>query len=203
MKKSLMHLVCGLSLAIAGAAYAVTGDPVAGESKAAVCAACHGIDGNSAAPTFPKLAGQHADYTAKQLANYKSGDRENAIMMPQAAGLSEQDMADLAAYYATLQTSVGVAGENAAPMGEAIFRAGIPGSNTPACASCHGANGAGIPGAGFPQLSGQHADYVATQLRAYRDGSRATDANAMMRSATKRMTDAEIDAVAAYIQGLF
>lgn len=203
MKKFLMHLTCGLSFVLGGAAFATTGDPVAGESKAMVCAACHGADGNALAPTFPKLAGQHADYTAKQLAEFKSGARANTIMMPQAASLSEQDMADLAAFYAAQKSSVGVAGEGAVPQGEGIYRAGIPGSGTPACASCHGANGAGIPGAGFPQLSGQHASYIAAQLRMFRDGSRNTDPNGVMRSAAKRMTDAEIDAVSAYIQGLF
>ncbi|MEM7377815.1 MAG: c-type cytochrome [Pseudomonadota bacterium] len=202
MKQFLVPLICGAALAVSGVALA-DGDAAAGKGKAMVCAACHGADGNAAAPTFPKLAGQHADYTIKQLAEFKSGARANAIMMPQAAGLSDQDMADLAAFYAEQTGSVGVAGDGALPLGETIYRAGIPGSNTPACASCHGPNAAGVPGAGFPMLSGQHAAYTAAQLRAYRDGSRNTDPNGVMRAATKRMTDAEIDAVAAYIQGLY
>ncbi|MEM6985245.1 MAG: c-type cytochrome [Pseudomonadota bacterium] len=202
MKKYLFPLVCSVVFAISGVALA-NGDAAVGKGKATVCAACHGADGNAPAPTFPKLAGQHADYTIKQLAEFKSGARDNAIMMPQAAGLSDQDMADLAAFYAEQQGTVGVAGDGAVPLGETIYRAGIPGSDTPACASCHGMNGSGIPGAGFPMLSGQHATYTAEQLRAYRAGTRNTDPNGVMRTATKRMTDAEIDAVAAYIQGLF
>lgn len=202
MKTILFPVILSAALAAGTNAHA-NGDVVAGQSKSAVCAACHGADGNSLAPTFPKLAGQHPDYTIKQLAAYKSGARANAIMMPQAANLSDQDMADLAAFYAAQQGSVGVAGDGAIPLGEAIYRAGIAESGTPACMGCHGPAGAGVPGAGFPMLSGQHATYTAEQLRAYRDGTRNSDPNAVMRTAAKRMTDAEIDAVAAYIQGLY
>lgn len=202
MKKFLFPLICSAAFALGSIAHA-NGDPEAGKGKVTTCVACHGADGNAVAPTFPKLAGQHADYTVKQLAAFKSGERANPLMMPMAANLSDQDMADIAAFYAEQTGTVGVAGDGAVPLGETIYRAGIPGSGTPACASCHGANGAGVPGAGFPMLSGQHATYTAAQLRAYRDGSRASDANAVMRTATKRMTDAEIDAVAAYIQGLY
>jgi cytochrome c553 len=189
------------SLAAAGTVQAA-GDAEAGKAKSAACAACHGVDGNSAAPNFPKLAGQHADYTAKQLAEFKSGERKDFIMNGMAAPLSEQDMADLAAYYASLKPSVGKAAEDKVALGETVYRAGNSASGVSACAACHGPAGNGNPMAKFPSLSGQHADYTAAQLKNFRAGARANDAGSMMRGIAKKMTDAEIEAVSQYIQGL-
>lgn len=200
MAKGKMLAVCAaltmVSPAMAG------GDAEAGKGKSTPCAACHGTDGNSAAPTFPKIAGQHADYAAKQLADFKSGARVNALMAGQVAGLSEQDMADLGAYFATQTPNIGKAKEETLALGESIYRGGIAETGTAACMACHGANGAGVPGSGFPQLNGQFSDYTKSQLLAFRDGSRNNDANSMMRDIAKRMTDAEIQAVSDYIEGL-
>ena len=178
------------------------GDAEAGKSKSAMCAACHGPDGNSPAPTFPKLAGQHAAYLAKQLAEYKSGERQNATMNGMAAALSEQDIADLAAFYSSQQVTLGKAAEDKVEAGEAVYRAGNTATGVSACAACHGPTGSGNPMANFPSLSGQHADYTVLQLKAFRAGERANDAGSMMRGVAKKMTDAEIEAVAQYIQGL-
>lgn len=189
------------SLAALGSAHAA-GDVEAGKTKSAACAACHGPDGNSIAPNFPNLAGQHADYMVKQLKEYKSGERQNATMNGMAAALSEQDMADISAYYASQTAKVGQAAQDKVALGETIYRAGNAASGVAACAACHGPAGNGNPMANFPSLSGQHAEYTATQLNYFRAGERANDAGAMMRGVAKKMTDAEIEAVSQYIQGL-
>ncbi len=189
------------AMAIASPVWA-GGDAAAGKAKSASCAACHGADGNSAAATFPKIAGQHADYTVKQLANFKDGTRQNALMAGQVAGLSDEDMADLAAFYAAEVAHIGKAKDETLAQGEAIYRGGIAETGTAACLACHGATGSGIPGAGFPQLKGQFADYTKAQLMAFRDGSRSNDDASVMRDVAKRMTDAEITAVSEYIEGL-
>jgi cytochrome c553 len=167
-----------------------------------VCAACHGIDGNSVISTNPKLAQQHPEYIAKQLANFKSGERKNAVMSGMAASLSPEDMANVAAYFGSQKAKVGSAKTNAAgSLGEKIYRGGIASVGVPACASCHGATGAGIP-VQFPRLSGQHADYVVTQLKAFYSGERANDNAKVMRMIAAKMSDADMAAVADYIQGL-
>ena len=167
-----------------------------------VCAACHGIDGNSVISTNPKLAQQHPEYIAKQLANFKSGERKNAVMSGMAASLSPEDMANVAAYFGSQKAKVGSAKTNAAgSIGEKIYRGGIASVGVPACASCHGATGAGIP-VQFPRLSGQHADYVVTQLKAFYSGERANDNAKVMRMIAAKMSDADMAAVADYIQGL-
>ena len=178
------------------------GDIDAGKTKAAMCAACHGTDGNSAAPNFPKLAGQHPEYTVKQLREFKSGERQDATMNGMAAALSDQDMADLGAFYAAQDPSVGKAAQDKVELGETVYRAGNAASGVSACAACHGPGGNGNPMAKFPSLSGQHAEYTALQLKNFRAGARANDAGSMMRGIAKKMTDAEIEAVAQYIQGL-
>jgi cytochrome c553 len=179
------------------------GNAAAGEKiVTGVCAACHGIDGNSVITTNPKLAQQHPEYIAKQLANFKSGERKNAVMSGMAASLSPEDMANVAAYFGSQKAKVGSAKTNAAgSLGEKIYRAGIASVGVPACASCHGANGAGIP-VQFPRLSGQHADYVVTQLKAFYSGERANDNAKVMRMIAAKMSDADMAAVADYIQGL-
>lgn len=178
------------------------GDAEAGKGKSAACAVCHGADGNSAAATFPKIAGQHADYILKQLKDFKSGAREGALMVGQVAALSEEDMADLAAFYAEQEANIGKANEATLAKGEGIYRGGIAETGAAACMACHMVNGAGVPGSGFPQLSGQFADYTKAQLVAFRDGVRSNDGASVMRDITKRMTEAEITAVAEYIEGL-
>ncbi|MGB2833612.1 MAG: c-type cytochrome [Methylotenera sp.] len=165
-----------------------------------VCSACHGADGNSAITLNPKLASQHPEYLQKQLTEFKSGKRANAVMSGMAAGLSDDDMKGLAAYFAKQNLKLGQAKTNGTgSLGEKIYRGGIAATNVPACAACHGATGAGIPKQ-FPRLGGQHADYTLAQLRTLRTGERA-NAPMMMTIATK-MTDAEMAAVADYIQGL-
>ncbi len=175
----------------------------AGKAKSAACAACHGADGNSANPAWPKLAGQHASYLAGQLAAFKSNARVNALMAGQAAALSDADMQDLAAYYAAQKQTPGVADPASVEVAEKIWRGGKPDAAVPACAACHGPSGLGNAGAMYPQLSGQHAPYTASSLRAYRDGSRAgTDQARMMSQVANGLSDSEIDALASYISGL-
>jgi cytochrome c553 len=165
-----------------------------------VCAACHAPDGNSVITLNPKLAGQHAEYLEKQLTEFKSGKRANAVMSGMASMLSDDDMKNLAAYFSSQKLAPGTAKTNGAgSLGEKIYRGGIAATNVPACAACHGATGAGLPKQ-FPRMGGQHADYVQAQLRTFRTGERA-NAPMMMAIATK-MTDAEMAAVADYIQGL-
>ncbi len=167
-----------------------------------VCAACHGVDGNSAIAMYPKLAGQHPEYLQKQLANFKSGERQNAIMSGMAAALSDADMAALAAYFSSQQARAGAATSNGkGSLGEKIYKGGIAANGVPACASCHGANGAGIPSQ-FPRMGGQHAEYTVTQLKAFRAGERHNDNAKVMRMIAKKLTDEEMAAVADYIQGL-
>ena len=191
-----------MSVGLASVAQAA-GNAAAGEKiVTGVCAACHGADGNSVITTNPKLAQQHPEYIAKQLANFKSGERKNAIMSGMAAGLSPEDMANVAAYLGSQKAKVGSAKTNVAgSLGEKIYRGGIASLGVPACASCHGATGAGVP-VQFPRLSGQHADYVVTQLKAFYSGERANDNAKVMRMIAAKMSDADMAAVADYIQGL-
>ena len=191
-----------MSVSLASVAQAA-GNAAAGEKiVTGVCAACHGVDGNSVITTNPKLAQQHPEYIAKQLANFKAGERKNAVMSGIAATLSPEDMANVAAYFGAQKAKVGSAKTNAAgSLGEKIYRGGIASVGVPACASCHGATGAGIP-VQFPRLSGQHADYVVTQLKAFYSGERANDNAKVMRMIAAKMSDADMSAVADYIQGL-
>lgn len=182
---------------------AARGQRIAGQ----VCAACHAADGNSVAATNPKIAGQFAEYLHKQLADFrpqagKKPARENAIMTPLVANLSEDDIQSLAAYYAGQKLRPAAAvDKDLAALGQKIWRGGIAAGNVPACAGCHGPAGAGIP-ARYPRLSGQFAEYIAAQLQGFREGTRANDSNAVMRGVAARMTDREIHAVAQYAAGL-
>jgi len=195
-----------LVVALIGAWFAnpvvAAGDASAGQSKAAVCAACHGGDGKAIQPAYPNLAGQHALYIAKQLTDYRDGNRVNALMSGQATNLSDEDIQDLAAYYAAMPKIENVAAEENLELGMSIYRGGITSAGVAACAACHGPAGEGNPLAVWPVVSGQNAQYTADQLRYFRSGERANDPAAMMRGVSKRMTDAEIDAVANYISGL-
>ena len=165
-----------------------------------VCAACHGADGNSVIALNPKLAGQHPEYLLKQLTNFKEGTRANTVMAGMVANLTKEDMQGLAKYYAGLKQTLGKAKNNGVgSLGEKIYRGGIAATGVPACAACHGANGAGIPKQ-YPRVAGQHADYALQQLRTLRTAERANAP--MMMTIAAKMTDAEMQAVADYMQGL-
>jgi cytochrome c553 len=183
------------------AAKAAKPDAAKGEaSYAAVCAACHGADGNSSLPANPKLAQQHPDYIVKQLSEFKSGKRANGIMSGMAAALSDDDMKNIAAYVGSKQAKTGFAKDkDLVVLGERIFRGGIADRQIPACAGCHSPNGAGIPSQ-YPRLSGQHADYTAAQLTAFRDGVRKN--SVQMTQVSAKLNDREIKAVSDYIAGL-
>lgn len=191
-------------LLLASSPALAAGDATAGEKLTATCVACHGAAGVSSNPEWPNLAGQHAGYTAKQLADFKEGsERNNALMTGMVAGLSEQDMQDLAAFYETRTAAENAADADLVELGEKIYRGGNMESGVAACMACHGPAGDGDPLAGFPRVSGQHATYTATQLRMFRNGERANDMNQMMRDVASAMTDEEIEAVSSYIQGLY
>jgi len=190
------------ALLLAAGLVQAAGDTAAGKEKSATCAGCHGADGNSVNPVWPSLAGQHPGYLEKQLKNFQAGQRNDATMAPMAAALSEQDMQDVAAYFASQTITAGTAGADAIEVGERIYRGGNLQTGVAACTACHGPTGAGIPQAGFPALSGQNSAYVAKTLRDFRTGTRANDINAMMQDVAASMSDAEIEAVAQYVQGL-
>ena len=177
---------------------AKAGDPKAGQTKAGACAACHGLDGNSADPLNPKLAGQHEQYIWRQLKLFKSGERENPIMLG-----SQKVIAGVA------DEAVIAEGPNAGKkfyqVGETLYRSGKPSAGVPACAACHGPAGAGMPGPSYPAIGGQHATYVAARLTAFRDGmvwGKDKNANVIMSQAAKGLSDEEIQGLASYLQGL-
>ena len=202
MKKVLTFVLTGLAISVAASAWAEGGNAEAGKTKSATCAACHGADGNSVNPEWPKLAGQHPSYIAKQLANFKDDARSNPSMSPMAKPLSEQDMADLAAYFSSQVKKPGEADQTKVALGEQMYKGGNNATGVAACAACHGPTGTGNPASNFPALNGQHATYIKNQLNAFRKGERANDAGKMMRNVAAKMTDAEIEAVAEYIAGL-
>lgn len=172
------------------------------QAVANVCAACHAIDGNSVITANPKLAGQHAEYLYKQLTNFKSGERANAVMSGMAAMLSDADMHAVAEYFSKQTLNLGQAKTNGAgSLGEKIYRAGIQANGVPACAACHGPAGDGLP-VKYPRLGGQHTEYVLNQLKQFRLGVRANDEAKVMRTIAAKLTDQEMEAVADYIQGL-
>ena len=200
MNKVLVSLL--LTLGLTGVAQAA-GDAEAGQGKVAVCGACHGVDGNSPAPNFPKLAGQGERYLLKQLHDIKSGARPIIEMTGMLDNLSDQDMADIAAYFASQKMSVGAADPKLVERGEALFRGGKLAEGMPACTGCHSPNGAGLAAAGFPKLGGQHGQYVAKQLTDFREGNRTNDGDAMtMRAIAAKLSNKDIEAVSSYIQGL-
>ena len=182
---------------------ALAADPAAGEAKAALCVACHGPAGNSANPEWPKLAGQHAKYTAKQVRDFMAGvTRSNELMAPMIAGLSDQDIENIAAYYALQKSTGGFASEEMHALGERIYRGGNAESGVPACIACHGPRGGGNGPAGFPALAGQHAVYTAKQIEDWRHGNRSNDPGQMMADAVRYLTPEETRAVSEYIAGL-
>jgi cytochrome c553 len=200
--KKLISLAVLLAFAgMAGSATAA-GSAAAGKTKSAACAGCHGVDGNSAAPNFPKIAGQDAQYIAKQLADFKSGARKDPLMVGMVAGLSRKDMDDLGAYFASQKRGTGAASGSADSLkkAERLYRGGDAKNGIAACMSCHGPAGTGIPPR-FPAVSGQHAAYSQKQLQDFKAGTRSNDGEVMTRIAF-RLSPAEIKAVSEYMAGL-
>lgn len=207
------NFLIGLSLVLGCAGSALAGDAAAGKDKTLVCSACHGADGNSVVPTFPKLAGQNERYLIKQMNDIKSGARPVPTMAGQLDAMSDEDIANIAAFYAGQLASGGQAEPAKVALGGAVYRGGVSATGVAACAACHDPTGSGNAPAGFPALAGQHADYIADQLRRFRTGAensleqnpggRTNDGDArMMRDVAYRMSDNEIDAVASFIAGL-
>lgn len=189
--------------AAAAATSTTAGSASAGQAESATCAACHGADGNSLSPQFPKLAGQGAPYIVEQLQNFKSGKRQNPIMAPMAAPLTLQNMKDLAAWFSSQTVKPGEADPKLVKAGEAIYRGGDAASGVPACAACHSPDGAGNEPMKIPQIAGQYSDYVVAQLQAFAAGARsASDPNGMMKTVASHLTPEQMQAVASYVQGL-
>lgn len=204
-----MMRACGLAVGLMMAAVPAFGQDAAKAQgiAAQVCAACHAADGNSIGPANPKIAGQHAEYLAKQLADFKAQSgkkpaRDNAVMSSMVANLSDADLKNLAAYFGGQKLKpASAADKDLAAAGQKLWRGGNPQTGVPACAGCHGPTGAGIP-AQYPRLGGQFSEYIAAQLRTFKDGTRANDPNSMMRGVASRMSEKEIRAVAEYAAGL-
>ncbi len=196
-------LAAMLALGISTTASAQVGDAAAGAQKVIACNACHGENGNQMViPGAAKLGGQHAQYLLKQLQDIKAGTREVTLMAGQLANFNDQDLADIAAYYAAQEAPRGAAQADALELGQTLYRSGNAELGVAACTACHSPTGSGNAGAGYPALSGQDAGYTETQLRAFRDGSRNNDLASVMRSNVERLTDAEIRALASYVSGL-
>jgi cytochrome c553 len=180
------------------------GDATAGQAKAAACGACHGMDGNSSDAQYPKLAGQSEQYIVRQLTDFKAGKRQNPIMLGMATPLSEQDMHDIGAYFASKTPLPGVADQALVEHGETLFRQGDAKRGIPACMACHSIDGRGNPGAMYPQLTSQHAQYIQATLKAWHDGtSWGDDAHSQIMPSIAQKLDADdIAALASYIEGL-
>jgi cytochrome c553 len=206
--KKIGLLVC-LALGMSTAVFA-KGDAEAGKAKSLTCSACHGTDGNSAISMNPKIAGQHEGYLVKQLTEFRLASRtggkegrNNAVMNGMSAALSDQDIKDLAAYYSSQDLKPGTAPEDVIEAGQALYRGGDAEKGITACIACHSPDGKGMGLAGFPVISGQHADYTISQLKMFRDGSRANDLNGMMRDIAGKLNDEEIEILAKYVGGLY
>ena len=178
------------------------GDAGAGQAKSALCGSCHGVDGNSPLAMNPKLAGQSARYMVKQLQDFKSGARAGAIMASMVLSLSDQDMEDIAAWYSSQQPTIQGADPELIELAERLYRAGNAEIAVAACSACHSPTGKGNAPAGFPSLSGQHAEYTLQQLKDFRSGVRQNDGGEMMRTVVERLTDKELEALASYVSGL-
>ena len=182
----------------------VDGSAEAGKAKSTTCTACHGADGNSVNAEWPSLAGQHSLYIYEQLKAFKADGRQNVLMSSQAKMLTDQDMRDLAVYYEKqVAAARPVADPDTVNNGEQLYRGGKNSADAAACIACHGPRGKGNPAAGYPDISGQHATYVAQQLRLYQSGDRETDRNQMMRNVADELNEDDIIAIASYVQGLY
>lgn len=210
MKRQVIAL--GLTLLMSPMLHAASaanqGDAAAGKTKVAVCGACHGADGNSVTPNFPKLAGQGSKYLVQQLTDIRDGTRSVPEMVGQLNNMSDQDLLNIAAFYSSQAASGGQAKEALVPLGQQIFRGGIAARGVPACSACHSPTGKGNASAGYPALAGQHATYISNQLKKYRQGyddenGRTNDGEAkIMRTVAFGLSDKEIEAVSSYVSGL-
>ena len=189
-------------LLIVPISFSMAGDVEAGKSKSIVCSACHGQDGNSINPLWPSLAGQHKQYTIHTLRAYQNGTRVDAVMQAQVMALTEQDLEDIAAYYNAQTMQKKDYDYGLAKKGESLYRGGNASTGVAACIACHGPTGRGNPGAGYPSLAGQHAEYTADALKGYIKTERKAGLNDMMQSLATRLTAEEIEAVSEYIQAL-
>ncbi len=199
----MLRLIIGVLIATIAISAAADGDSSRGKQLNAVCAACHGADGNSPAGSFPSIAGQNARYLVKQMEEIKSGVRSAPLMTGLLDALSAQDLEDLAAFYAEQSPAMGAAKPELVALGERIYRAGIKRKNVAACTACHSPQGGGNSPAGFPLLAGQWPEYTEAQLRAFRSGERSNDGDSrMMRISAMDLSDDEIAAVASYVRGI-
>jgi len=178
------------------------GSADAGKAKSTACTACHGQNGISQNPDWPSLAGQNERYLVRQLHAFQNGARQNVLMTPQTGGLSDQDIQDLAAYYAAQSAPLGVGNPDTVDQGQLLYRGGEMSKEISSCMACHGPTGHGNEPAGYPRLAGQHAAYLVSQLKAYASGERKSDPNQMMRNIASRLSQDEMQAVASYVQGL-
>jgi len=176
------------------------GDIKAGQEKSAMCASCHGADGNSLVAIYPNLAGQSANYIAKQLTDFKAGERNDPVMAGMVAALSKKDINDLAAYFAVQVPAAGK-GETSS-VGHKLYFGGDASKGIVACVACHGVSGKGMAQAGFPALAGQNADYLKKQIASFKDGSRGNDRNGMMRNIAIKLSDNDVDALVQYMSSL-
>ncbi len=199
MKKLIVCMMIGLGWM--SFTYAA-GDAASGQGKVAVCSGCHGADGNSMIPSFPKLAGQGEVYLVNQLKDIRDGARNVPQMMGILTGRTDQDLADMAAFYSTQKVTVGATNPDLLDLGRQIYRAGIAEKGVAACTACHSPTGAGNAQAGFPAVGGQHADYLISQLKAYRTETRTNGQAKLMQQVAALLSDKEIEAVASYMQGL-
>lgn len=198
MKKSMIALILYLP-----ALLFAQGDPASGKIKSTVCAACHGVQGQSMNPLWPHLAGQHASYTLKQLKNFRQGhSREMPMMTPLVAALSENDMDDLAAYYSQLPPPQGKTSQGKKLRGEQLYRSGDTQKHITACIACHAPKAVGNALAAFPRLAGQNSEYTILQLQAFKEGKRVNDLQEIMRDISGRMSQDDIEAIAHYLEGL-
>jgi cytochrome c553 len=202
MKKTVIAVLATAFVGLIPNSLLAEGDAAAGQAKSALCGSCHGVDGNSLMAMNPKLAGQSARYMVKQLQEFKSGARESAIMASMVLSLSDQDMEDIAAWYSSQQPTIQGANPLSIELAERLYRGGNPEIAVAACSACHSPTGKGNAPAGFPLLSGQHAEYTLQQLKNFRSGARQNDGSAMMRTVVERLTDKELEALASYVSGL-
>lgn len=201
MNKWLVSL--SVVVAVSGGIVQAAGDVDAGKAKAASCAGCHGINGNSPNTAWPNLAGQHQPYLEKQIMDFRSGERKDPMMTATAKGIATpEDIANISAYFSAQALNVGQAKTEAVSLGTQVFRGGNAATGVAACGGCHGPAGMGNLPANFPRISGQNVGYVTKALKDFRAGTRTNDANGMMRGVAARMSDAEIEAVAQYLHGL-
>jgi cytochrome c553 len=202
MKKTVIAVLAAAFVGLIPNLLLAQGDAAAGQAKSALCGSCHGSDGNSPLAMNPKLAGQSARYMVKQLQDFKSGARAGVTMAAMVLSLSDQDMEDLAAWYSSQQPTLQGANPESIELAQRLYRAGNSEIAVAACSACHSPTGKGNAPAGFPSLSGQHAEYTLQQLKDFRSGVRQNDGGEMMRTVVERLTDKELEALASYVSGL-